>query len=79
MPIVFTPDLVPDEAYGLPVKRLMELNPMAVGIGIVRDAVYFNEAPPLTELLKMLAWAAGSFSLGLLYFRRRSMEISEEP
>jgi len=79
VPIVFTPDLVPDTAYGLPVKELIEINPMAVGIGIIRDSVYFNEVPPLLDFVKMTAWAAVSFTLGLLYFRRRSMEISEEP
>ncbi len=79
IPIVFTPDLVPEEAYGLPVRRMMELNPLNAIVAVSRDAVYFLEVPSLSRLATAAGWAAGSFGLGLLYFRRRSMQISEEP
>lgn len=79
IPIVFTPDLVPEEAYGLPVRRMMELNPLNAIVAVSRDAVYFLEVPSLSRLATAAGWAAASFVLGLLYFRRRSMQISEEP
>ena len=79
IPIVFTPDLVPEEAYGLPVRRMMELNPLNAIVAVSRDAVYFLEVPSLSRLATAAGWAAASFGLGLLYFRRRSMQISEEP
>lgn len=79
IPIVFTPEIVPSEAYGLPVRRIMDLNPLNSIVGLSRDAVYFLEIPPLSRLLTALGWSLGSFALGLWYFRRRSMAISEEP
>ena len=79
IPIVFTPDLVPEEAYGLPVRRMMELNPLNAIVAVSRDAVYFLEVPSVSRLVTAAGWAAASFGLGLLYFRRRSMQISEEP
>ncbi len=79
VPIVFTPDIVPDQAYGLPVRRIMEANPLNSMIAMARDAVYFLRVPDLREAAVALAWAVGAFVLGIWYFRRRSMAISEEP
>ena len=79
VPIVYTPDIVPETAYGLPVRRLVELNPLNSVIAVARDAVYFLEAPSLGQLATAAGWAAASFTLGWMYFRRRSMRISEEP
>ena len=79
VPIVYTPDIVPERAYGLPVARLVELNPLNSVIAVARDAVYFLEAPDPADLVTAAAWAIGAFALGLAFFRRRSMAISEEP
>ena len=79
VPIVYTPDIVPERAYGLPVRRMIELNPLNAVIEVARDAVYFLEAPRLSQLAVAAGWAAVSFTLGWMYFRRRSMRISEEP
>lgn len=79
VPIVFTPELVPEHAYGLPVRALMELNPLTAIVGISRDAAYFLQSPPLSRLLAASAWTCAAFAVGLAYFRRRSMRISEEP
>ena len=79
VPIVYTPDIVPERAYGLPVARLVELNPLNSVIAVTRDAVYFLEAPDIADLATAAAWAIGVFVAGLAFFRRRSMAISEEP
>jgi ABC-type polysaccharide/polyol phosphate export permease len=79
VPIVYTMEIVPDEAYGLPVRRIIELNPLAQFIEIARDAVYFLEVPPFATVLSALVWSVTVFGVGWVYFRHRSMEISEEP
>ena len=79
VPIVYTPDIVPERAYGLPVARIVELNPLNSVIAVARDAVYFLEVPEVADLATAAAWAIGAFVLGLAFFRRRSMAISEEP
>lgn len=79
VPIVYTPDIVPERAYGLPVARIVELNPLNSIIAVARDAVYFLETPDPADLATAAAWAIGAFVLGLAFFRRRSMAISEEP
>ena len=79
VPIVYTPDIVPERAYGLPVARIVELNPLNSVIAVARDAVYFLVMPDLADLATAAAWAAVSFAAGLAFFRRRSMAMSEEP
>lgn len=79
VPIVFTPDIIPDRAYGLPVRRIMEVNPLNSMLAISRDAAYFLRTPDLTDMATAALWAVVSFSLGLVYFRRKSMQVSEEP
>lgn len=79
VPIVYTPDIVPARAYGLPVARIVELNPLNSIIAVTRDAVYFLEVPNPVDLAVAAAWSIGAFAAGLAYFRRRSMAISEEP
>ena len=79
VPIVYTPDIVPERAYGLPVARIVELNPLNSVIAVARDAVYFLETPEVADLATAGAWAIAVFAAGLVFFRRRSMAISEEP
>ena len=79
VPIVFTLELVPEHAYGLPVRKLMELNPLTAIVGISRDAAYFLQSPPMSRLMTASAWTCAALAAGLAYFRRRSMQISEEP
>ena len=79
IPIIYTMELVPDEAYGLPVRRLIELNPLTQFVGLARDSVYFLEPPSLGRVVVTTVWAAAVFGVGWVYFRHRSMEISEEP
>ncbi len=79
VPIVYTPDIVPERAYGLPMARLVELNPLNSVIAVARDAVYFLEVPDAADLAIAAAWSLSVFALGLAFFRRRSMAISEEP
>ncbi len=78
VPIVFTMDLVEENASPT-IARLVEWNPPALCVEITRDAVYFLDVPAWNRLLAATAWSAASFSVGWVYFRARSMEISEEP
>jgi ABC-type polysaccharide/polyol phosphate export permease len=78
VPIVYTEDLVPDRAYGLPVGRIISLNPVAQFVGAGRDAVYFLQWPSVGRWVSMICWSVGALSIGWRYFSRRSMDLSEE-
>lgn len=78
VPIVYTPEILPDEAYGLPIKTLLAFHPMAPFVGAGHDVVYFQHLPSVGRVAAMIAWTVASLSFGLWYFRKRSMAISEE-
>lgn len=79
VPIIYPLELVPTKAYGLPAKAIVEWTPPAVYVDIARDGVYFLEVPSGGKLLVGAVYAATTFTIGWLYFRARSMAISEEP
>lgn len=78
VPIVYTPEIMPEEAYGLPIKSLLKLHPMSSFIEAGHNVAYFQQLPAPATVLQMLFWSVGTFTFGLWYFRRRSMQISEE-
>lgn len=79
VPIVYTPELLEREDVPEIVRILVEWNPVALFIEISRDATYFLQVPLWNRFLAALAWSAATFSIGWVFFRRRSMSISEEP
>lgn len=79
VPIIYPLGLVPDQAYGLPAKAIVEWTPPAVYVEIARDGVYFLQVPSAAKLVAGAGYAAMAFAIGWVYFRARSMEISEEP
>lgn len=79
VPIVYTPQLLEREAVPEAARVVVEWNPVALFIEISRDATYFLQVPLWNRLLAALAWSVATFSVGWVFFRRRSMSISEEP
>ena len=68
----------PIDTYGLPAQEIVRWNPVSEFVQAAHDVVYFLEVPSLGRVIIMLVAATVSPALGLSYFRRRSMEISEE-
>jgi ABC-2 type transport system permease protein len=81
VPIVYPIGLLdnPDvDTYGLPAREIVRWNPVSEFVQAAHDVVYFHEVPSLGRVAIMLVAATISPAIGLTYFRRRSMEISEE-
>jgi len=68
----------PIDTYGLPAQEIVRWNPVSEFVQAAHDVVYFLEVPSLGRVAIMLVAATVSPALGLRYFRKRSMEISEE-
>ena len=79
VPIVYTPELLESEEIPEIVRLAVEWNPVALFIEISRDATYFLQVPLWNRFLVALAWSLVTFTSGWIFFRRRSMSISEEP
>jgi ABC-type polysaccharide/polyol phosphate export permease len=81
VPIVYPIGLLeqPDlDTYGLPARELVAWNPVSQFVQAAHDVVYFLEVPSIGRVAAMLFYATVSPILGLAFFRRRAMQISEE-
>lgn len=79
VPVVYPPSLLDNEDVPEIARQLVRWNPPALFVEIARDGVYFLQTPEPLKVAAALAWSAGTFAIGWVYFRARSMEISEEP
>lgn len=79
VPIVYTQKLLDDNDVRGPIRAFLDWNPAALMVEIARDAVYFLDVPQWNRLLAATAWGVVTFAIGWVYFRDRSMAISEEP
>ncbi len=76
-PIVYPLSVIPVTSRGIPVRRLLELNPMFQYVSAARDSVYFLQVPSLTNTAVMVTCSIGSLWLGWWYFSKHSMDLSE--
>jgi ABC-type polysaccharide/polyol phosphate export permease len=77
-PILYPPSFVPQEAMGLPIRDLLQLNPLTSFIGAMRACVYDLSPPTAGQWLVMLLTAAITSIGGVMYFARASLDVSEE-
>lgn len=78
VPIIYTIDIIPTRAYGLPIRRMVELNPLSSFIGASRDLVYHLQVPSLSRWLAVLGYSLTLFCLGWWFFSVKSVDLSEE-
>ncbi len=77
-PIIYTITLIPEEAWGLPMRDIIEANPLTQFVMASRDLFYELEVPSLSHWAYLLAASIGSLALGWWIFSRRSGHIAEE-
>jgi len=78
VPIVYTEEIIPEEAYGLPAADLIGANPISQFVSTARDVVYFLQWPSATRLVLLASYAIGSLGFGWWFLNQRSMTLSEE-
>lgn len=77
-PIVYSVDLVPEEKWGLPVRRLFELNPLTRLVAIFRDIVYHLRVPEFGDVAYVGVVSIVVFLAGWAWFSRASVQVIEE-
>jgi lipopolysaccharide transport system permease protein len=84
-PIIYPASMVQSESAKLggllgtsfTVADLYSLNPMFHFVEVFRNLLYDNRWPNWEEWLICLAWAVGSFVVGMLIFRRNERNLAE--
>jgi ABC-2 type transport system permease protein len=77
-PIIYTITLIPETAWGLPMRDIIEANPLTQFVMAARDIFYLLEVPSLSHWAYIFAWSVGSLAVGWWIFSRRSSHIPEE-
>ena len=65
--------------FGSPItlEMIYRLNPLEPYVAIFRDLLYHNTFPEASSVLAALAWAIGTFGLGIVYFVKTEKRLAE--
>jgi ABC-type polysaccharide/polyol phosphate export permease len=77
-PIIYTINLIPEEVWGLPMRDIIEANPLTQFVMSSRDLFYLLEVPSLERWAYIIAASVLSLAVGWWIFSRRSGQIAEE-
>lgn len=78
-PIIYPPELIPEETGGgLPLRRLLSLNPLSRYIEAIREVLWFQRLPSGRDLLLLVAITSVTFLAGWVIFQRNSLDVAEE-
>lgn len=76
-PVLYPPTLLPEEAWGIPLRAVLSLNPIAVFINAVRDVLYNLQMPSPASWGLMVLWTLVAVALAVWVFRRKGQDIGE--
>ncbi|HEV7887482.1 MAG TPA: ABC transporter permease, partial [Acidimicrobiales bacterium] len=77
-PLIYPLTSVPEQVKGIPVRRIIELNPLTRFVEWSRDAFYNLRWPSLTSVAGTTAAAVLVFLLGWMVFSAKTRDIAEE-
>ena len=78
VPIVYPLGIIPERHWGLPIRRLVELNPINQFVTAARESAYLLQWPSFTRWCTLLCYSIVVFALGWRFFAHRSMQLSED-
>jgi len=77
-PIIYPITLVPESSHGIPVRALIQANPLAQFVESFRTILYGVSVPSLSTWTVLLAWTAAALGLAVLTYFRRGLDIGEQ-
>jgi ABC-type polysaccharide/polyol phosphate export permease len=77
-PIVYQINQVPESKFGIPLRAIINANPLTKFVGLSRDAFYTLNWPSLISLIGVIFFSLVTFVLGWLIFIRKARNVTEE-
>ncbi|MFF1528361.1 ABC transporter permease [Cellulomonas sp. NPDC058312] len=77
-PIIYTLDIVPVSAGGIPMRAIVEWLPTGLFVEILRDVTYGLTVGPWQAWAGLVGWTALALGLAVLVNRRRGGDLGEE-
>jgi ABC-type polysaccharide/polyol phosphate export permease len=76
-PIIYPITLVPEQWHGIPLRTIVQANPLSLFIESLRALVYGLKLPDPSFWLLMLLWSIVSVSIATIVYQRRGQDIGE--
>jgi ABC-type polysaccharide/polyol phosphate export permease len=76
-PIIYPITLVPEEWQGIPLRALVQANPLSGFIEALRQLVYGLEVPAPATWAILLAWTIAATAIAMIVYRSRGQDIGE--
>ena len=78
-PILYPPSVVPDTIwFGLPVRAIIEWNPLTLFVDAIRDSMYLLQVPSMSRWTILVITSLGLWLIGLAVFERYGTRVSED-
>jgi len=77
-PIIYPITAIPEQAAGLPLRAIFELNPIAQFVAWSRDIFWAGTWPSAASFAAVIAVSVLTFVVGLAIFNRKSLDIAQE-
>lgn len=77
-PIIYTIDRLPVSKFGIPVRRIIELNPITQFIELFRDLTYGLTPGTVKSWLYIVVVTLLACGLAVITYRKRGLDLSEE-
>lgn len=77
-PIIYPITKIPEEKWGIPLRQIMELNPIAQFVEWSRCAFWSLTWPSLGSFVLVIVGSVATFFIGLAIFNRKAREIAQE-
>ena len=78
VPIVYPLNMIPERHWKIPIRALVDANPINQFVAACRESAYLTQWPSLWRWAAVIGYSLASFGAGWWFFRRHSMKISEE-
>lgn len=76
-PVLYPVSIAPAEWHGIPVRAILDANPMTAFIDATRSAVYDLQVPSAADVAGMAIWSTIALGLAWLTFLARGRDIAE--
>lgn len=78
IPIVYPMDLIPGRLWGLPIRQMITMNPLARCVMVMRDLVWHLRLPSLVDTAYVLGFSGAVFALSWWWFSSSAPRVIEE-
>jgi ABC-type polysaccharide/polyol phosphate export permease len=76
-PIIYPSTVVPERWNGIPLRTIVEANPLSQFVDTLRSIAYGLEVPDPIRWLTLVGWAAASVAIAVFVYNRRGQDIGE--